>query len=70
MDWRDKNAVCVPCPYCGGTGHALAEINEGGDVERTFSESEAAEYTNLPADRQETTECPHCEGWGNIFLDD
>lgn len=68
-DWRDPESICIPCPYCGGTGHALAEIDNLGEPIRTFSENEAHEYTNLPADAQGTTTCPHCEGWGNIYTD-
>lgn len=67
MDWRDPDAVCIPCPYCGGSGESYAEL-DGEDPVKTFSENEKGQWEALPPERQGTTECPHCEGWGNTYI--
>lgn len=64
--WRDKDAVCVPCPYCDG-GRCYAEL-DGEDPVRTFGYDEREKWEALPPERRGYTECPECEGWGNVFL--
>lgn len=69
-DWRDPKAECIPCPYCGGEGRCYAELGDGGIITRTFSEHEKDLWEALPPENQGATECPHCEGWGNIYIDE
>lgn len=66
MSWRDKDAVAIDCPYCGGAGKCYAEV-DGEDPVRTFSDDEENQWKALPPERQGYTECPHCEGCGSIF---
>lgn len=69
-DWRDPNAECIICPYCDGRGKAYAQLGDGLMVTRTFSEDEKELWEALPPEDKGETECPHCEGYGRILIDE